>query len=463
MAIAGITYKKALNKNTLLKTSISYAYQRQTTRHLYILRTLDSNKTWNYLAKPFDMMGYSYQIQTGSAYMSMNHKLNERHTIKYGFNLDAYYLNMSDSIRNDIADSSSAFYYRWDYQSSSPDFLAQAFVQWKYKMTRRLTLNAGVHSQYFTLSKSISPIEPRIGLKIATGDKSEVALGAGLHSQHHPLYIYTYHKNQGGNKVYQNLNMDFVRSVHSVISFTTKIKKSMSFKTEAYYQYLYNVPVTAAPSSFSILNQGSGFARFFPDSLKNTGTGYNYGLEFTLQKFFDNSLFYMTTISLYDSKYFGSDGVLRNTDYNGNYILNLLAGKEFKLGNKEKHMIAVGIKATYAGGKRYGYVDIAQTDSLKEIIFLDSGYNTRRFANYFRFDIKVNYTLNTDKTTHEFGLDLVKVLPFWRENTLGLTYTPSSDPAIPPYVERNQLGFLPIFYYKIEFKIAGKKTPLNEP
>ncbi|UKN00526.1 carboxypeptidase-like regulatory domain-containing protein [Paracrocinitomix mangrovi] len=461
MAIGGVTYKNPINKNTFLKTTISYSWQQQTTRHLYILRTLDSaTNQWNYLADPFDMMGYKYVTNTGSAYLSMNHKLGKKHVLKYGFNLDMYLVNNVDSIRYDISDSTSNFYYRWDYQSPNPDFLGQLFVMWKYKINNRLTLNTGLHSQYFTMSNSISPIEPRLGLKIAVNENNTIALGAGMHSQHQPLYIYSFHKNIGGNKVYHNMDLGFTRSIHTVISYSTRIKKSMSFKTEAYYQYLYDVPVTVAPSSFSILNQGSGFARFFPDSLANTGTGYNYGIEFTLQKFFDNDFFFMTTLSLYDSKYVGSDGITRNTDFNGNYIANGLMGKEFKFGENDKHLIALGMKVTYAGGKRYGYVNQVMTDSLKEIVWLDSAYNERRFDPYFRLDLKVNYTLNTKKVTHEFGLDLVNVT--FHKNILGLTYTPNDDPAQPPYTERYQLGFLPIFYYKIDFKVAGKPKSLND-
>jgi hypothetical protein len=456
MATTGITYKKPLNKKTFIKSSIAYSFQQQTTRHLYILRNLNPDSTWNYLADPFDMMGYAYKTNTGSAYVSLNHKINKKQVIKYGINTDIYLMDMKDSIRNDITDSTSSFINRWDYKSTSPALLAQAFFQWKYKMNNRLTLNAGLHSQYFSLSNSVSPIEPRIGLKIATSDNSVLAVGTGMHSQHHPLYIYAYNLTDSlGQKVYHNMNMDFIRSIHSVISFSTKIKKSMSFKTELYYQYLYNVPVTVNPSSFSILNQGSGFARFFPDSLENTGTGYNYGIEFTVQKFFDKSFFFMTTLSLYDSKYVDSKGVTRNTDFNGNYIANGLIGKELKLGKSDKHTMSLGLKVTYAGGKRYGNVDVTLSDSLKELVYLDSGYNENRFDDYFRLDAKINYTFNAKKVTHEFGLDLVNVLNW--QNVLGLTYTPNQENPMEPYAQRNQLGFLPIFYYKIDFKVAGKK------
>jgi len=133
----------------------------------------------------------------------------------------------------------------------------------------------------------------------------------------------------------------------------------------------------------------------------------------------------MTTLSLYDSKYIDSKGITRSTDFNGNYITNGLIGKELKLGKSDKHTMSLGLKVTYAGGKRYGNVDIAMSDSLKELVYLDSGYNENRFDDYFRLDAKINYTFNAKKVTHEFGLDLVNVLN-WK-NVLGLTYTPKYD------------------------------------
>ena len=221
-------------------------------------------------------MGYLYDIGTASAYASINHKINQKHLIKYGINMDAYHFNLVDSIRTNIADSTSSFYYRWNYKSSKPELLVQAFAQWRYKINQRFTLNAGVHSQYFTMSNSISPIEPRVGLKFAATEKSVLAFGAGMHSQIHPLYIYAYQLQ--GNTEPHNLGIDFSRSIHTVLSYTTQFKKSMVFKTELYYQYMYNIPVETSPSAFSIVNQGSGFSRFFPDTLQNTGTGSNVGI-----------------------------------------------------------------------------------------------------------------------------------------------------------------------------------------
>jgi len=91
-------------------------------------------------------------------------------------------------------------------------------------------------------------------------------------------------------------------------------------------------------------------------------------------------------------------------------------------------------------------------------VYKDDNYNGNQFANYFRLDAKVNYTFNSKKTTHEFGLDLVNILG--TKNILGKTYAPqNTDVNSDNYLttDNYQLGFLPIFYYKIDFKVAGKK------
>ncbi|MBL4656857.1 MAG: hypothetical protein JKX73_02570 [Flavobacteriales bacterium] len=222
----------------------------------------------------------------------------------------------------------------------------------------------------------------------------------------------------------------------------------MRFKAETYYQRLYDIPVTVQPSSFSLVNQGSGFSRFFPDSLKNTGTGDNYGLELTLEKFFSKKYFFMTTVSLYEAYYVGSDDVRRKTNFNGNYTFNFLGTREFSIGDNKG--ISVGLKVTAAGNKRYGPVDSTLSTAAGEIVYIDSLRNTLQMPDYFRIDLKVNYKINQAKVTHEIGLDIVNVLN--RENVLKLTYAPDpTNAAANPIRFENQLGLLPIFYYKIDF------------
>lgn len=457
MGVSGLIYKKPINEKTFFTTTLAYSMEEQHSHHDYLIRHIDtviSNGETRYpilVDSIYPLMGYSFKTGRIVNYAAVNHKINKQHLIKFGYNFENQFINMIDSALNI---GHTAFVNRWNFQGGA--FLIQPFVQWKWRISENMDFTAGIHSQYYSLSKSFSPAEPRIGWKYRMKKGQSIFAGAGLHSQMQPLYTYLYHQYDSltQQNVIHNKNMDFTKSIHTVVGYQKFFSNNLQIKTEAYYQSLFNVPVTVHPSAFSLINQGSGFARFFPDSLKNAGTGYNYGIELTVQKYFDKSFFFLFSGSLYDSQYKGSDGVLRNTSYNGRFTLNVLAGKEFKV--NEKQSISLGIKTTYAGGKRYGYADTAASNQLKELVFLDSGFNERQFKNYFRFDLKVNWKYNARNMTHEIGLDLVNL--FGIQNILALAYAPNLvDPEAEPIALKYQLGFLPLFYYKIDFKFSRKQ------
>lgn len=221
-------------------------------------------------------------------------------------------------------------------------------------------------------------------------------------------------------------------------------------KWETYYQRLTNVPVENRPSSFSLLNTGASFNRFFPEvGLKNEGTGENYGIELTLEKYYSKGYLFLITGSLFEARYQGSDGIWRDTEFNGNYAFNVLGTKEFQT---RKGLIGIGTNITTAGGRRYGPVDIVRTQQQQEIIYEDEGRNTFQFDPYFRMDLRVNYRINTKNLSHEIALDLINILD--TQNILNLTWAPDDLENPDPensIIQNYQLGFLPIFYYKVDF------------
>ena len=458
MFVTGLNFKKPLSPKTFVSATAAVSYEEQHSRHDYLQRSLaiQNEDTTISVDTSYLMMGYNFSTIKTSGHFSLNHKINKKNLVKAGVNIDVFSLFQNDSVLYDL-DAPDNFKQRWDYSGNK--LLVQPFVQWKFRANDNLDFTFGLHSQYFSNAKSFSPIEPRTAIKYRLPKNQSVFAGAGLHSQMQPLYTYSYHQiGNDGSKVYQNEDMGLMKSIHTGLGYEKTFNQGFSIKTEAYYQHLYQVPVTVAPSSFSIINMGSGFARLFPDSLENTGTGMNYGIELTVQKYFNKSFFFLFSGTLYDSKYRGSDNQLRNTSYNGAYVVNFLAGKEFNVG--KNNVIGLGLKTTRAGGKRYGYVNVEATEALKEIIFKDSLFNERQFADYFRIDLKISWRLNAKKTAHEIGLDLVNILN--TSNLLGLAYAPSLDPSVlnspgyEPTTERKQLGFLPVFYYKIDF--SPKKT-----
>ena len=458
MITSGLNYKKSINEKTFISSTLAFSQENQNTRHEYLkgrkMNPTDSTISYD---EKYYMMGYGFQVQKLSGYTAVNHKFNKQHLIKAGLSFDLISMDFQDSCLYNLDSLALGFETRWNYQGMAA--LIQPFVQWKWRVSDNMDVTAGIHAQYFTLTNSISPFEPRLGWKYKMDNGQAVFAGGGLHSMIQPYYTYAYKvlpgQAMGPNS---NMKMDFSRSAHSGIGYEKSFNKGFNIKTEAYYQYLYNIPVTVAPSSFSMINVGSGFSRLFVDELQNTGDGYNYGLELTVQKYFDKTFFFLFSGTVYNSQYRGSDMVWRNTSYNGNYVVNLLGGKEFKVG--ERSVIGIGGKVTAAGGKRYGFVDIAATNSAKEIIFMDSMFNERQFRDYFRADLKISWRKNADRVTHEFGLDLVNILG--TKNLLTLAYKPAltpqeiANPNFEPFAEKTQLGFFPIFYYKIDFKAAKR-------
>ncbi|PWH84971.1 TonB-dependent receptor [Brumimicrobium oceani] len=453
MGVLGLSYKKPVSRNTFFKATIAQSYDQQKSRHDFLERSIDTSIVGGeeqYEIRTdsiYQLMGYKFKTYKTALYASINHKINNRNLIRAGINVDGYYIVNNDSV---LDVTKSFFETRHDYEGFST--LIQPFVQYKWKINERMDFTAGVHSQYFSLSDSWSYAEPRLGWQWRLQNGQQFSAGAGLHSQMQPTYQYTYQQvNTEGEMRRLNEDMDFTKSFHSAVGYQKNFKSNLTLKSEVYYQHLYNIPVNTYASSFSLINQGSGFQRFFPDELVNEGTGTNYGVEVSVQKYFNKSFFFLATGSLFESKYKGSDGIERNTDFNGNYAVNFLAGKEFKI--NDRNMISAGFKVTAAGGRRYGYVDIAKTEINSELVFKDSLFNTRQFKDYFRLDLKVTYVLNTEKLTHEIGLDLVNILN--TENILALSYAPNlADPTQDPIAQRYQLGFLPIFYYKVDFSFS---------
>ena len=335
---------------------------------------------------------------------------------------------------------------RYSYAVSSG--LIQAYAQAKYRFNDKITLNVGVHSQLLTLNNSHTA-EPRIGLKYQAGNKSTISVGYGLHSQMQPTDVYFYRaQNSDGTYDNSNKNLGFTNSQHFVLGYDILPVKDWRVKTEVYYQLLSNGPVTIAPSSFSMLNAGASFNPNTQGFLVNKGTGRNYGAELTIEKFFSMGYYALLTGSLYESKYTGSDNVERNTAFNGKFVYNILAGKDFKVGKEKRSTINLGVKMTQAGGRYYTPVDLTKSQATHtEVLKGDAYAFSASNPNFFRLDFKVGITLNSKKLklSQSFAFDIQNITN--NKNVFAQRYNPITNQVNTAY----QIGFFPNFIYKVQF------------
>ena len=373
---------------------------------------------------------------------SFNIKINSKLFIKVGaidelINLNLYYrTKLGTNNWNQI----------WDYNDYTN--LIQGYAHIKYNFNDRLTLNAGVHSQWLTLNQSKS-IEPRVGFKYQANQKTSFTLGYGMHSQMQPIDLYFYRQMKSdGSYDQSNKNLDFTRSQHVVFGYEVMPFSDWRIKAEVYYQMLTNIPVNVNASSFSMLNNGSSFKPNENGDLVNKGTGTNYGVELTLEKFFTKGYYGLITGSLYEAKYKGSDHVEHNTAFNGNYVYNILLGKEFKIGKEKRNALTFDVKMTQAGGRYFTPVDLQASQATRtEILKGDSYAFSERNPDFIRFDVKAGFTVNSKKRklSQSLFFDVQNVTN--QKNVFAQRYNSISNQINTAY----QIGFFPNFIYKVQF------------
>lgn len=379
-----------------------------------------------------------------------NNKVNSKYTLRTGVLLEQTNVNLEnrtaelgiDDDNNGILDLITIY----NFEGSS--FVVQPYIQNQYRLSSSITLNLGLHGQYQSINEDFV-IEPRAGINWKIAPKHTISFGYGLHHQSQPLPIQlSVEENGQGEVIETNKNLNFSRSNHFVIGYDFKLNNSWRTKLETYYQLLDNIPVDPFPSSFSMLNAGADFG--FPlgkNNLVNEGTGFNRGVELTIEKFFSDGYYGLLTGSLFESKYEGSDGIERNTAFNNQYVLNMLFGKEWKIGKQKQHRITFDTKLTTSGGRFYTPVDLEASGINEVEVLLEEEAFSLQLDPYFRWDVKVGMKFNNVKRkfSQGFYFDIQNVTD--NKNVFRNAYNRQTNEVN----EILQSGIFPNFLYRVEF------------
>lgn len=428
----GISHTLLLKKNAYLKTNLGISGNYNN----IIADRIDSSfHTTNNTKPEYRQITQTIRYAFNT---TLNKKINSRNFFELGFYSEIFNTTFIDS--NDYLFGYNTFITLRNYSGTSS--LLRLFAQWQHKFTDKFLITIGLSDQYFALNSS-NALEPRLGLKYSLNSKQAISFGGGLHSQIQAAYIYFATDTANGKQIESNKSLGFTKAAHLVMAFDQNFNSNFRFKSEVYYQYIFDAPVKKYPDYFSVLNLGADFNSPNISNLVNSGTGFNYGIEFTLEKFYSKGYYALFTASLFESKYAGSDKVIRNTAFNGNYVLNLLGGKEFKI--KERHVISFDIRGSYAGGKRYTPIDLEASIKAGEEIRDASQAYAKQYPAYFRFDVKPGYRYSRKRITQEFSIDIQNVTRHL--NVFQQTYSIPTQSIQTDY----QLKFFIIPQYRILF------------
>jgi len=374
--------------------------------------------------------------QKYSANYLVSKKFSTKNYLKCGVDVKQIDFSIHDSIFDNPV-------FRTHANASGGSQLYQAFVEWQHRFSDKLSVNPGLHYQLFAYNQTYA-IEPRLGVKWEWKEGRSFSFGTGMFSQMQPMYTYFQQTLLPDHSiVLTNKNLDFTRSDHFVLAYDQSFSNHLRLKIETYYQRLYDIPVEIKSSTWSMQNEGADFGISAIDGLVNKGTGKNYGAELTFEKFYSHGYYFLFTASVYESKYKASDGIERNTAFNGNYTINFLAGKEWTI--RKKNVFGFNLRVVTSGGKRYIPIDFVKSEASGETEYDYSEAYTHRQKDYFRTDIKISYRFNGKKVTHELALDVDNI--FNTQNIWQRYYDRSSNSIKTEY----QAGLFPIPLYRIFF------------
>ena len=423
----GMTHQVFLGSKTTLRSALSFSMN----------RIFDD---FRYVEDDYSMREeYSDHFKTKKWNLTttINHKCSPKSTIRAGviasfIGLD-YFQRSKEHEQAPIRDV---------INSRDHTQTIQSHAQWQYKPLETFTIQAGLHFMQLLLNNS-KALEPRVSMKWQAGNRNSLAIGFGLHSQLQGLGVYFARREGAGNEIEcPNKNLDFTRARHLVLSYQHSLRKYLSLKAELYHQGLYRVPVsTYDTSSFSVLNIQS---EYVTDALVNRGRGENYGLELSLEKYLNRNFYYSFSTSMYQSKYQGADGIKRNTRFNGNYLMNLVAGREFPSSNQLK-TFGVHVKSIYAGGLRTTPINLEQSIVEERVIYEQHRAYTNKNPDYFRADLRLSIKWNRKRLTSTLSLDIQNLTN--RLNVYGERFDSDKKELVTIY----QNGIIPVLNYKVEF------------
>lgn len=323
------------------------------------------------------------------------------------------------------------------------------FVSLKHRLNEDITVVAGIHNMNVLLNNE-STIEPRLAVNWKLNGTNSIHAGYGSHSTMESIHNYfATVESEDGSITQPNKDLELLKAHHYVLGYEKRFSENLIGTVELYYQDLYNLPVENLDTSYyATINEGQEFQYV---DLVNKGTGKNYGVEVTLERFFD-SYYFMVNGSIFSSTYKSLEGVERNTQFSGNYLVNVLVGKEYEnLGKKKNQTLGINGKIFFGGGKKIipllrdesGNLAVdAENNSYWDY---DKAYNDK-IEDIYQITLSASYKWNKPKATHELFMNIENVTN--TKGKLSEFYDESEENSV-GYV--TQFGLFPNLMYRVHF------------
>ncbi len=399
LAIIGAKHRMQLPGNWTWQTTAVYNYNLIKADDAYFLFDFDNHQLLN-ADKALDYDHTKQENQQATLTTSLARQLTPHFYTKLGGTYTHNFYNLSYS-KADYIYQPQTIHQLID--ASGNTGLANVYVSNSWKPRGSIfALNFGLAANYFLLSKELS-VEPRLQAQWKPDTRNTFSAGYGLNSLMEKLDVYFTPDQNGIAGAGQGLGLS--KNHQMTIAYSHLFNDNLNLTVEGFYQYGFHIPVSADPNgTFCLVNR----IDIVPtEPLAAKGNLRNYGVDATLEHYMKNGFYATLNGSLYDMKYRAQDGIWRDTRLNRGYIVKLLGGKEWMLGNKGKNVLNISAKGTYMGGIHHTPIDIAATEAayergqyLYQVIYDESRAMEEQYDPMFVLDLTLSYKITGRKVSH---------------------------------------------------------------
>lgn len=419
MGVLGGTHTLSLGKRSQLRTAAAYS-------------ALEHRRWEDLIVAPVSEQYLQKDVRQESKLSvrtELSHKLAIRQTLLAGFSA----VRHVDDLRSERLNGPN-----YAFASGNIDaWLLQPYAEWHGLLGKNVQLVAGLHVMHFTEGKGETSLEPRLQAIYHLGTADRLSLAYGWYSQQQVLPVYLA-DTQG--------DAALLKSHQLSLAWRRQWSNALSMQVELSRQDLLDVPVAVSENNpFSVLNITDEW-ELGTQKLAFEGSGRNYSLELTLQRYMNEDFYFLVAGSLMRSRYTASDGVERSTSFDSRHTLNLTAGKEFKKQKGEKlRTRGINFRAVWLGGLPETPVDVVASQVAGTTVYDVSRTNSVRQADYFRLDLRLYVSKSREGRRSLWSLDIQNLSS--RKNDQYHYY----DVVQGKVAAKKQLGLIPILSWRMEW------------
>jgi CarboxypepD_reg-like domain/TonB-dependent Receptor Plug Domain len=400
MGVAGVTHKKIVGKGIHWRSVLAVSSVENLRQNFFLLQPTGQEN---------ELSINENKQSTLSFNSSVSKQINEKNSIKYGLYLNTYSISQNEG---------------WISSKMSTHLFH--YVSHEGRWSPRFTTQIGI---FASPDRKKTPIEPRLSARYQLSTNNSLAFSYGFQVT-----------NNFGNHLSGQ-----PAAHHFVLNFQKNINENAYLKIESFYQSLQGFAVSLqSQSAYSYINDLTTNNNFsVTNGFSYNGTGQNYGIEATYQRYLTKGFFVLANATVYRSVYQNQLNETLPTRFDGRYASNLTLGKEWK--KTKERTWGINGRITYVGGLRDRKIDVLKSEQSNETVYTSNEF-TEQYPAYFRTDLRFYFRKSKVKYARMLSIDIQNATS--NEKNVAHEYYDSFQKKV---VRNYQLGMIPMLNYRWEF------------